>query len=144
MKYLGIDYGTKTIGTAISDNEGRMAFPYKNVKNDMMFLDAIHNICGEEEISGIVMGESMDLSGKPNKIMGSVEELVKNLEADLGLPVYLQKEFMTSSYSSTQATKDIYSERKIKKEKEVKDDRKAAVLILQRYLDKKNKNNDIV
>ncbi len=144
MKHLGIDYGTKNIGTAISDEEGRMAFPYKALKNDIAFLDTIHNICGEEEISAIVIGESKDLDGKPNKIMGSIEELVKNLEADLGLPVYLQNEFMTSLHSGVQKSKDMFSDRKTKKEREVKDDRKAAVLILQRYLDKKNKNSAII
>lgn len=138
MKYLGIDYGTKRVGIAISDEGGTLAFPYKVLKNDMALLDTIHNICGQENVSAIVVGESMDLSGAPNKIMGSIEELVKNLEADLGLPVYLQKEFMTSLHSGKAFTKDIFSDRQIKKEKELKDDSKSATLILQRYLDKKN------
>lgn len=139
MRYLGIDYGEKNIGLSISDEEGMMAFPFKVLKNDLNFLDSVHNICGEENISAIVIGESKNVSDKPNKIMGSIEKLVKNLEADLNLPVYLQKEFMTSLHAGGQKTKAIFSDRKIKKEKEVKDDSKSATLILQRYLDK-NKN----
>ena len=138
MRHLGIDYGTKRVGIAISDEGGTLAFPYKVLKNDMALLDTIHNICGQENVSAIVVGESMDLSGAPNKIMGSIEELVKNLEADLDLPVYLQKEFMTSLHSGKSFTKDMFSDRQIKKEKELKDDSKSATLILQRYLDKKN------
>lgn len=136
MRYLGIDYGSKRVGLAISDEEGKIAFPYKVLKNDIALVDNIHNICGHEEISAIVVGESYDLSGKPNKIMGSIESLVKNLEADLDMPVYLQKEFMTSLHASVQKTKAIFSARKIKKEIEIKDDSKSASLILQRYLDK--------
>lgn len=138
MKYLGIDYGTKRVGIALSDDGGTLAFPHKVLKNDTTLVDTIHNICGQENVSAIVVGESTDLSGNPNKIMGSIEELVKNLEADLGLPVYLQKEFMTSLHAGNAPTKDIFSDRKTKKEKEVKDDSKSAALILQRYLDKKN------
>ena len=33
MRYLGIDYGTKKIGVALSDEKGKMAFPYSVVVN---------------------------------------------------------------------------------------------------------------
>jgi len=138
MKYLGIDYGVKRVGLAMSDDGGKIAFPYKVVKNNMELLDTIHNICGEEEISAIVLGESVDSSGNKNKVMGSIEEFKRNLEAELDLPVDFEKEFMTSFYSGEQKFKNIFIARKIKKEKTEKDDSKAAALILQRYLDRKN------
>ena len=138
MKYLGIDYGVKRVGLALSDDGGKIAFPYKVVKNNMELLDTIHNICGEEEISAIVLGESLDSSGNKNKVMGSIEEFKRNLEAELDLPVDFEKEFMTSFYSGEQKFKNIFIARKIKKEKTEKDDSKAAALILQRYLDRKN------
>jgi len=138
MRYLGIDYGSKRVGLSISDEEGSMAFPYKTILNNLSLIDNIHNTCGEEEISAIVLGESNDLSGKPNKIMGSIEEFKRNLEAELDIPIYFQKEFMTSLYSGEQQMKNIFNDKKIKKEKIQKDDRGAATLILQRYLDKKN------
>ena len=138
MRYLGIDYGSKRVGLATSDEDGVFAFPYKVLKNDMALVDTVHNICGEEDISAIVIGESTDASGSPNKIMGSIEEFKKNLEVELDMPVYLQKEFMTSLHAGNQKTKDIFSDRQMKKEREVKDDSKSAALILQRYLDKNN------
>jgi len=140
MRYLGIDYGAKRVGLSLSDEEGKMAFPYKIVKNDLELEDAIHNICGEEEVSAIVIGESRDLSNSPNKIMGSIEEFKKNLELELELPVYFEKEFMTSVYGGEQKSKNVFIAKKIKKEKVEKDDSKAATLILQRYLDRKNNN----
>lgn len=138
MRYLGIDYGEKRVGVAISDEDGNMAFPYKIIPNDMELLDAIHNICGTEEISAIVLGESHDLSGKPNKIMGSIEEFKRNIEAELDLPVYFQKEFMTSVFARGNDGKKENDARKTKKGKDVKIDDSAAAIILQRYLDKKN------
>lgn len=138
MRYLGIDYGIKRVGLSISDTEGLLAFPYKVVLNNLYLIDTIHNVCGEEEVSAIVLGESSDLSGKPNKIMGSIEEFKRNLEIELDMPIYYEKEFMTSVYSGEQKSKNIFNAKKIKKEKEIKDDRRAATLILQRYLDKIN------
>ncbi len=148
MKYLGVDYGSKRVGLATSDDDGVFAFPYKILKNDLALIDTIHNICGEENIQGIVVGESTGLSGEPNKIMGSIEKLIKTLEADLGLPIYLQKEFMTTiearqqpSSSGGQAHgKSMNNARKIKQAPQAAADASAAALILQRYLDKKNIN----
>ncbi|MEI7689035.1 MAG: Holliday junction resolvase RuvX [Candidatus Nomurabacteria bacterium] len=138
MRYLGIDYGSKRVGVAISDEDGNLAFPYKIIPNDMELVDTIHNICGKEEVSAIVLGESHDLSGQPNKIMGSIEEFKRNIEAELDLPVYFQKEFMTSIFARGNDGKKENDARKSKKGKEVKVDDSAAAIILQRYLDKKN------
>jgi putative Holliday junction resolvase len=138
MRLLGIDYGSKRIGIAISDDGGTLAFPYKILINNMELIDSIHNICGEEDISAIVLGESHDLSGKPNKIMGSIEELKHNLETDLDLPVYLQKEFMTTVEARGREGKEQNNARKTSKKEPSQADASAAALILQRYLDKKN------
>lgn len=138
MRHLGIDYGSKRVGLAISDDTGVMAFPYKIISNNMELVDTIHNICGTEEVSAIVLGESHDLSGKPNKIMGSIEEFKRNVEAELDLPVYFQKEFMTTIEARGRGGKEINNAKKIGKSKQVGADASAAALILQRYLDKVN------
>ena len=138
MRYLGIDYGSKRVGVAISDEEGSFAFPYKIIPNNMELLDTIHNICGVEEISAIVLGESHDLSGKPNKIMGSIEEFKRNIEAELEIPVYFQKEFMTTVEARGREGKEMNNAKKVSKEKQIGADASAAALILQRFLEKKN------
>ncbi|ETB64168.1 MAG: Resolvase, holliday junction-type, YqgF-like protein [Parcubacteria bacterium RAAC4_OD1_1] len=137
MKYLGIDYGEKRVGLAISDDGGQFSFSYKVLKNNNELIDSIHNICGEEEIKEIVLGEPEDR----NKIYEKVLNFEKKLKEELKLPVYKEKEFMTSSYSGIQKSKDMFIDRKIKKDKEVKDDSKAATFILQRFLDKINNKN---
>jgi putative Holliday junction resolvase len=140
MRYLGIDYGSKRVGLAISDEGGVLAFPYKILSNNLELVDNIHNICGEEEISAIVLGESHDLSGQPNKIMGSIEEFKRNLEAELDLPVFFQKEFMTTIEARGRGGKEINNAKKTVKIKQAPADSSAAALILSRYLDKKNNN----
>ena len=138
MHYLGIDYGIKRVGLSLSDEEGRIAFPYKIVSNNLELVDTIHNICGQEEVSAIVLGESTDLSGKPNKIMGCIEEFKRNLEVELDLPIYFEKEFMTSIFARGNDGKKENNARKEKKNDNKKIDDSAAALILQRYLDRKN------
>ena len=141
MRYLGIDYGSKRVGLALSDEEGKMAFPYKIVSNNIELIDTIHNICGTEEVSAIVLGESHDLSGKPNKITGSIEEFKRNIEAELDIPVYFQKEFMTTIEARGRVGKEVNNAKKVMKIKQAVADASAAALILQRYLDKKNNSN---
>ena len=141
MRYLGIDYGSKRVGLAISDEGGVLAFPYKILSNNLELVDYIHNICGEEEISAIVLGESHDLSGQPNKIMGSIGEFKRNLETELDIPVFFQKEFMTTIEARGRGGKEINNAKKIVKIKQERADASAAALILSRYLDKKNNNN---
>jgi len=138
MRYLGIDYGSKRVGLSLSDEEGMMAFPYKIIPNNLELVDNVHNICGKEEISAIVLGESTDLSGAPNKIMGSIEEFKRNLEIELELPIYFEKEFMTTIEARGRIGKEVNNAKKITKEKQQKADASAAALILQRYLDRKN------
>lgn len=145
MKYLGIDYGHKRIGLAISDEGGQIAFPYKILQNNLESNDTVHNICGQEEISAIVLGASYDQKGEKNKIMGSIEEFKKNIELELGIPVYLEKEFMTTLYAREMmdeaigvVKKNINIARKISTLKQDKADAQAATLILQRFLDRNN------
>ena len=138
MRYLGIDYGEKRVGLSLSDEEGKMAFPYKIIKNDLELVDNIHNICGKEEVSAIVLGESTDLSGKPNKVMGCIEEFKRNLETEMDLPVYFEKEFMTTVEARGRAGKEVNNAKKTVKGKQAAADASAAALILARYLDRKN------
>jgi len=138
MKHLGIDYGSKRVGLALSDDGGTLAFPYKIIPNNMELIDTIHNICGGESVAAIVLGESNDTTGTKNKIMGSIEEFKRNLEAELDLPIYFQLEFMTTVEARGRQGKEQHNARKTLKEKLPLADASAAALILQRYLDKKN------
>jgi|SRR3989344_5430117 len=141
MKYLGIDYGTKKIGLAVSDDGGEFAFPEAVIPNDDKVLEKIKELCEARGIEALVLGESINLSGEPNKIMTETLEFKKKLEEMLKLKVFSEKEFMTSSAALhfEQYMKGARPDtaRKTKRE-QVLVDASAAALILQRYLDRKS------
>ena len=145
-RFLGIDYGTKRIGVAISDENGTLAFPKKIVENDKNTFEKFRDIIKKENISEIVVGESVDFSGKLNVLSGRIEVFILELQEEFKLPIHKQKEFLTSVEarkvgSSKKDFNPSQSHSKIKQIKSGRVDASAAALILQRYLDKKNKGN---
>ena len=58
MKYLGIDFGTKNIGLAISDEDGRIAFPFRVIPRTRA-EEEILKVCQQESIDEIVSGDTL-------------------------------------------------------------------------------------
>ncbi len=144
MRYLGIDYGTKRIGVAITDENGTLAFPKEIVLNDVNAFKKIGEIIEKESVREIVVGESVDFSGQLNALSARIEVFIKELEENFGLPVHKQKEFLTSveARKSGNTKADLtpsQAHSKLKDKKRGRIDASAAALILQRYLDKINK-----
>jgi len=127
MRLLGIDYGSKRVGVALSDEGGQFAMPYSVIENSQTLSEGlaaeIEKIVIANGVKEIVMGESRDYKGNANEIMAKSLELKKELEAK-GFVVRLEPEFMTS----------VQAERL--QGKNAKSDSSAAALILQAYLDK--------
>ena len=99
-RFLGIDYGTKRIGVAISDENGTLAFPKEIVPNDLNSFKRISEIINKEKVREIVVGESVDFSGKLNALSGRIEVFILELEEKFKLPIHKQKEFLTSVEAS--------------------------------------------
>ena len=99
MKRMGIDYGSKKIGIAVSDDSGSMAFPVGVVPNDENFLNYVEEIVNERGIEEIVIGHSLNNVGEPNIIHSAVEEFITDITLKIGIPVHLEPE----QYSSQQA-----------------------------------------
>jgi putative holliday junction resolvase len=127
MKILGIDYGRKRIGIAISDENRKMAFPREVLINDQMIFDKLKKIVEQEEIEEIVIGESKDFKMKDNPIMKEINDFKNKLEKEFGLQIILHPEVL----SSHQAAKMAGSQNRMI-------DASAATIILQSYLDYKN------
>ena len=143
MKILGIDYGTKRIGLATTDENNTLAFPKSIIFNDSHTFKNLDKIIKEDKIQAIVVGESTNFRGEPNTLASRIEVFIKELEKKFQLPVYKQKEFLTSIEARKRAVNKKNLSRsgahsKLKKTKSDKVDASAAALILQRYLDKKN------
>ena len=139
MKSLGIDFGTKRIGIAISDDGGTLAFPKETITNAFGAWKRIEEIVIGENIGEIIVGESMDFSGEKNPVMVQAEFFFKECEKKFGLPTYWQKEFLTSVEAHGRKGKETNNARPINFKKPKDLDASAAALILQRYLDKKNR-----
>lgn len=123
VKYLGIDYGTKRVGLATSDDEGRMAFPFRIIPNRASLVPDIRAICGEERIGTIVVGDSRDYENKENPLMKEVRLFAKKLEEATGLPLVFMNEVLSSREATHMRGDD-------------KDnDASAATIVLQSYLD---------
>lgn len=127
MKYLAIDYGSKKIGVAISDIEGKFAFPFSIIinKNKNDSIKEILNILKEKEIKNIIVGESINLKGEANKILNEAKDFANNLKLEnKELNIFFEKEWL----STVEARR--YDDRKDA-------DDSAAAIILQRFLDRK-------
>ena len=122
MKYLGIDYGTKRIGIAISDDNGEFAFP-KGIVSPQNAVAEIAALCQKESVGGIVIGKSVASNGMENEIVGKAEEFGKKLSAAIQLPIFFQQE----SFSTVEA-------HRYQTAAGSRDD-SAAAIILQRFLD---------
>ncbi|MDR3519726.1 MAG: Holliday junction resolvase RuvX [Candidatus Pacebacteria bacterium] len=145
FRFLGVDYGTKRIGLAISDENGIIAFPKQILANDSKTFENLEILIKKENIKEIVVGESVDFSGKLNALSGRIEVFILELKEKFNLPVHKQKEFLTSveARHSKDTKKDFNQSQSHSKVKQIKSgrvDAGAAALILQRYLDKNNKN----
>lgn len=136
MKYLGIDYGSKNIGLAVSDDEGRIAFPKIVLKKDRDLIQSLQRLVSEEGIGFVVIGESINQSGKENSIHESAKNFAENLKSSLSLPVEFEREHFSSFEAHARQGKERFSDRKTKIEKTDNIDARAAAIILQRYLDK--------
>ena len=128
MIYLGIDYGARRLGIAVSDEEGKLAFPLSVISNSANLLNEVAEICQNRKIEAIVLGDSKDFSMQENEIMREIKPFAKKLGNKTGLPVYLHQEFLTS----------IEAER-IQGKNEMHDASSAAI-ILRSYLDTNNES----
>lgn len=98
MRQLGIDFGEKRIGIAISDPEGRFALPLCTLprRNDRSALYQIAAIAREEGIGGFVVGEPLGAAGKAGEFAVRVHRFGEKLGALTGLPVAWVDETLTS------------------------------------------------
>ncbi len=137
MKYLGIDYGTKRIGVAVSDDTGSLAFPLSTVKAGQGALEEIAGLVRENAVHKIIIGESRDNKGQANEVMEDIEQFKKDIEAMTGLSAEYEREFFTSTMAARQFAPEAKSRKANPSHATL--DASAAALILQSYLDKNKK-----
>src|SRR3989338_4781427 len=95
-RFLGIDYGEKRIGLAITDEEKQFAFPYSVVENNSRTIKTILEIIKKEGVKKVILGLPLDIQGRPNPVLASAEKFKKSLEKASGLPIEFENEIFTT------------------------------------------------
>lgn len=100
-RYLGIDYGLERTGLAISDREGKMAFPLttlslKEQGNRKNLLAALADIARANGAEALVMGLPLHADGSENEMVRIVRNIATRIRRRLPLPFYWMPEALTS------------------------------------------------
>ena len=135
MRILGLDYGSKTVGVAVSDGEFSFALPVETIKRDSenklrRTLARIEELIKEYEACGLVLGLPVNMDGSAGERAEKTLEFKEKLEARTGLPVYLQDERLTTQ----EAEEELYEMGVKRCDMKKYVDQVAAACILQDYL----------
>lgn len=131
MRYLGIDFGSKRVGLALSDEAGMMGFPHAIIANNSSLIDELCKLIERESVGSVVIGESRNLDGTENQIMAEARKLGESLAERAGVPVLYEPEAFTTE-AARQAPHKLGKTRSPKSDRALDDS--AAALILTSYL----------
>lgn len=122
MRLMGVDYGNKKIGIALSDEKGEFSFPYAVLENKSGIFGKIRKICRGSNIEKIILGMPLDFKNQPTDATAGAQEFKSRLEKEIGLSVVFEDErFSTKEAERIQGRTD-------------KIDASAAALILKSYI----------
>lgn len=134
MKLMGIDYGRRRIGVAVSDDDGMLARSVGVIdrKSHPNAVDELIRIISEETPGALIFG--LPLGGDDEETAMSAE--VRGFAAAIGRRVPQPIHFIDESFTSKKAAElMMYRKKKARKDKSLSD-KIAACLILQEYIDK--------
>ena len=134
-RIVGIDYGRARIGIALSDNQKRMALPYKmlktskNIKDTLIELKKIIDLL--RDIEKIIIGLPLTMKGEESLMAKEVKDFGALLEKESPLPI----EYFDERLSSAMADKILKNLAVNRKKRTQQSDSIAASIFLQTYLD---------
>ncbi len=98
MRTLGIDFGERRIGLAISDALGRFAMPLLTLerKSDQAAIERIGAIIREEEVGALVVGEPINVDGSRGPAAERAKSFATKLGTATGLPLRMVGETLTT------------------------------------------------
>lgn len=133
MRYMGIDYGTKKVGIAFSDEAGTMGFPHSIIPNDARLFATLRALLAKESVDGVVIGESRSLHGHANPVALPARAFGEKLKEESGLPIFFESE----TFTTQEARRDFEG---VWQKKSGAVDSSAAALILTSYLSRHDKH----
>lgn len=137
MRIMGLDFGSKTVGVAISDSllvtaQGIEIIRRKEENKLRQTLARIEELIPEYEVQEIVLGLPKNMNATEGERVRLTMEFKDKLERRTGLPVHMWDERLTT-VAADKAMMEAGIRREHRRERV---DRIAAVLILQGYLDR--------
>lgn len=134
-RLIGIDYGRKRVGVAVSDPLGIFASALDTV-HSAKIIDYLKTYSQNENVVRFVVGYPMNMNGRPSEAAADVDIFLKTLKkAFPDIPVELEDERFTSVLAH-RAMIDGGMKKKDRRDKESVDKISAAI-ILQSYMDRK-------
>jgi len=133
MIYMGIDYGVRRIGIAISDPSSTMALPLATieVRTDQSHIELIRKLADDYQVERVVVGLPYNMDGTLSEAGNKVMEWARSLQGSLKRPVILWDERLTTF--EAHGVLDTLKIKGVKRRAKV--DQVAASLILKDYLD---------
>ncbi len=138
MRYLGLDYGSRTLGLSISDSTMLIASSLKVIRYDneeKLFLE-LDEVVNDYNIDGFVLGYPLNMNGTLSDRTKSTLVFKEKLEKRYNLEVIL----MDEKLSTVEAEKMLIKNDTTRKKRKKVIDKLASVIILQSYLDKRSKS----
>lgn len=135
MRILGIDFGEKRIGLALSDPLGFTAQSLETLirQNKNQVLSDLSILCKERGVGEVVIGLPVNMDGSVGPKAKEVLDFIPKMEASLGIPVKTWDERLTSKQAGRLMIEEGLSRRK----QRANSDSLAAILILQSYMESK-------
>ena len=132
---LGIDYGTKRVGVAVSDRDQKFSSPLHNYQRQGIQADTrfFRNLVAEYRPAGMVIGLPIHLSGDESEKSREARKFAAWLSECTGLPHCFQDE----RFSSFQAEQLMSAADLTKKQRKDRIDKLAAQILLQTFLEKR-------
>ncbi|MFW5836764.1 MAG: Holliday junction resolvase RuvX [Desulfovibrionaceae bacterium] len=134
MRTLGIDYGMKRVGLALSDPEGRLALPYRVIERTTRhaLFGELAQVVERESVQAVVVGLPLSMDGGETLAARQCRNFADSLARRTGLPVRLEDERLTSA----EAERDLAQAGLDSRKRRQHLDAQAAALILQTHLER--------
>ncbi|MEG1088907.1 MAG: Holliday junction resolvase RuvX [Bacteroidales bacterium] len=133
-RIIGIDYGRKRVGVAVSDPLGIFASALETVPAAKI-IDYLKNYTQKEKVSGFVVGYPMNLNNKPAECARYVDVFLKQLKKNFSsTPIFLEDERFTSQIAMQAMITG--GMKKMDRREKGAVDKISAAIILQSYIDR--------
>lgn len=135
MRVMGIDFGRKRIGIAISDELGMAAFPKGtiSIEDNSDEIESIRVLAQENNVREIVVGLPLNMDGTEGGIAKETREFIGRLKKKISIPIQVIDERLSSS----QIERFLIDADISRKKRKSLSDKLSAQIILQSYLDRK-------